>query len=71
MGNNKTGNYNADGEYIADKDCCTYCEGTSYHMSRTKLCGACDGTGLKKVQLQLIKVYNAKNNLPIKTNLKP
>lgn len=68
MGNKLTGNYNKDGEYITAKDACTYCEGTSFHMSRTKECGACDGTGKKIVQTQLEKVYRAKNNLPIRKN---
>ena len=50
------------------KDECFYCEGTKMHWG--KECGACDGTGSDKVRKQLVKVYNAKNNIPIRTNLK-
>ena len=45
------------------KDECPYCEGTKFHWG--KECGACEGTGSKKVKVQLDKVYRAKNGLPI------
>jgi len=50
------------------KDDCFYCEGSEHHWG--KACGACDGTGSEKVRKQLVKVYNAKNNIPIRTNVK-
>ena len=62
MGRDKKGYKN----YI--KDDCFYCEGTKYHWG--KECGACDGTGSEKVRKQLVKVYNAKNGIKIRNNLK-
>jgi len=50
------------------KDDCFYCEGTKLHWGKN--CGACDGTGSEKVRKQLVRVYNAKNNIPIRDNLK-
>jgi hypothetical protein len=38
---------------------CTYCEGTKFHMGRK--CGACDSTGLRKVQIALDTLYRVKN----------
>ena len=46
------------------KDACFFCEGSKYHWG--KECGACDGTGSDKVRKQFVKVYNAKNGLPIR-----
>lgn len=51
----------------AKKDACEFCEGTKYHWG--KECGACDGTGSEKVRRQLVKVYNAKNGIKIRSNL--
>jgi DnaJ-class molecular chaperone len=51
------------------KDDCFFCEGTAFHWG--KECGACEGTGSEKVRIQLVKVFNAKNKIPIRTNLKP
>ena len=62
--NNEKGNYNKDGNYIPLNSACDACDGTSFHLGKD--CGACDGTGKKKVQLQLDKVYRAKNDLPIR-----
>jgi DnaJ-class molecular chaperone len=50
------------------KDSCTFCEGTKFHWG--KKCGACDGTGSENVRKQLVKVYNAKNGIKIRSNLK-
>ena len=47
---------------------CFYCEGLKTHFAKS--CGACDGTGKEIIRKQLQKVYNAKNNKPIRTNLK-
>lgn len=44
-----------------NRDACEFCEGTQFHWGKS--CKACDGTGSEKVRKQLIKVYNAKNNL--------
>ena len=46
---------------------CGYCEGTKLHFGID--CVACDGTGKEVVRKQLQKVYNAKNDLPIRENL--
>lgn len=53
--------------YINDD--CWFCEGTKKHFG--KACGACDDTGSDKVRKQLVKLYNAKNGLPIRANLNP
>lgn len=51
-----------------NNDNCEFCEGSTYHWG--KECGACDGTGSEKVRRQLVKVYNAKNGIKIRSNLK-
>ena len=49
------------------QNACYFCEGSKYHFG--KECGACDGTGIERVRKQLVKVYNAKNNLPLNTTI--
>ncbi len=68
MVNKIKGNYDKNGNYIPSKDACTYCEGTCFHFG--KECGACDGTGKKKVQFLLDRVYKAKNDLPLRQSIK-
>jgi len=54
-------------ENIPNRFTCIYCEGSQKHWGVE--CPACDGTGLDKVRKQLQKVYNAKNNLPLRYNV--
>lgn len=49
------------------KDDCFFCEGRG--VKYNEKCPPCDGTGKKRVQIQMQKVYNAKNDLPIYYNL--
>lgn len=49
------------------KDACFFCEGTGLHWGSE--CKGCDGSGSDKVRKQLLKVYNAKNGLPINQSI--
>lgn len=44
---------------------CTYCEGYGFHWG--KECGGCDGTGKRRVQNALDRVYKIKNGIPLRT----
>lgn len=58
--------YTGEGREATRLDC-WYCEGTKRHMGAE--CGACNSSGKESVRKQLVKVYNAENDIPIRTNL--